>query len=237
VTQAETAAFIVALVLAACDGGSNGSSPSKSGTKATCEKLCAASERLHCPDDTGSCMDLCTALYDNAKCTKEVRASLDCQAAQPASAWQCNDEGRAGAGLGECADDLAKAQACLHMNEDVDTSGGEDAGSRASHAVGVRDDAGADVPAADAGRDASSTAGGNYGDPCESSDACNMGLTCVNLQCTAACASDPQCMKLSATSRCIGGRCADVCIDMRDCRAGYACVMTVSGNTCMPNAN
>lgn len=260
------------LSLAACGGGSSpnhegdagsgGDTASTSGTKATCEKLCAASERLHCPDDTGSCMDLCTALYDNTKCRNEVRASFDCQAAQPASAWQCNDEGRAGAGSGKCADEVATAQACLDTGEDAsrgpgkedaatsgsggaavqhgvkdagaDVSHDVDAGADVGHAADAGKDGGEHAPATDAGRDASSTASGNYGDLCDSSDACSLGLTCLNRQCTKACASDGQCTDLRATSRCIAGVCLDPCVDRRDCRPELTCVMTVTGTACMP---
>src|SRR5262245_52022322 len=74
---------------------------------------------------------------------------------------------------------------------------------------------------------------GSYGEECNAPDDCEDGLMCLNKLCTLACnSSDSLCQAKDPKSTCVGGVCANRCVDKIDCPSGLTCVMRFNGNTC-----
>jgi len=81
-----------------------------------------------------------------------------------------------------------------------------------------------------------SDAKGRYGEESTATDDCSSGLMCLNKLCTLQCnQSDALCQAKDPKSSCVGGICANKCVDKIDCPPGLTCVMRFNGNTCGTN--
>jgi hypothetical protein len=77
-----------------------------------CAAICARSEALHCRE-AATCVRRCESMRSMAVCQPEVRASLDCFASTPTSAWVCNDHGLPSVREGVCDQEQGRAAKCL----------------------------------------------------------------------------------------------------------------------------
>lgn len=77
-----------------------------------CSRICGRSAELHCRE-AASCVHRCDTMRQLAVCQAEVRASLDCFAATPATSWTCNEHGLPAAKNGVCDEEQGRAARCL----------------------------------------------------------------------------------------------------------------------------
>lgn len=96
--------------------GSTGSGSGAPTPEDVCQRGCAKTEALNCPNDPPDCESACLADYLDypAACRALVLAYGDCAADRPASDFLCDDEGEGVPNDGICeAESLAAAQCLL----------------------------------------------------------------------------------------------------------------------------
>jgi len=88
----------LAALVSACgssdDPGTNGTS---GGLVADCQKMCAATAPLKCPNTPPDCMMACQQATDvPPKCKPQFEALMHCSAMHPTADWECDkDDGKA----------------------------------------------------------------------------------------------------------------------------------------------
>lgn len=77
-----------------------------------CAATCAIARELGCAR-AGDCPATCAEMWNVPTCREPVRAALQCFAGEPASRWECDEEGQAAIRDGHCDREQRAAASCL----------------------------------------------------------------------------------------------------------------------------
>ncbi len=77
-----------------------------------CKVTCAVAKELGCAR-AADCATTCVEMWNAPACREPVRAALECFAAEPASRWECDEEGQAAIRDGYCDREQQAAARCL----------------------------------------------------------------------------------------------------------------------------
>jgi len=79
-----------------------------------CQVACAVARELGCAR-AADCAATCVEMWNAPACREPVRAALECFAAEPASRWECDEEGQAAIRDGYCDREQQAAARCLEQ--------------------------------------------------------------------------------------------------------------------------
>jgi hypothetical protein len=91
---------------------SSGASTARPSAADPCVSACAHSRELRC-SGAEQCETTCARLRDSDPCGAEMRAALGCFAAEPATSWECGDDGMAAIREGFCVAAQQRVVDCL----------------------------------------------------------------------------------------------------------------------------
>lgn len=78
-----------------------------------CERLCALSVELKCPQPTGVCMRVCEEMNSGAECSAEMERVRACMSGTDPSGWSCGEDGFLALRSGHCEAEQGAVVACL----------------------------------------------------------------------------------------------------------------------------
>ena len=104
------------LLVAGCgDDDDDGSGGGSGSLKANCEKICATTKPLNCPDTPADCANDCQLQATaSAKCRTVIESAIACAATRPASDFACDpDLGTAELSETVCTSEYEAVVTCL----------------------------------------------------------------------------------------------------------------------------